>query len=117
MTIEKIPYPFSVCKVTDYSKVDFTDDFVFIGKTDEEHSLVCRTEKVPDNTLVQEDGWRGLRIGGVLDFSLIGILAKITSLLAANKISVFAVSTYNTDYIFVKNENYLKAIALLNTIQ
>ena len=50
---------------------------------------------------------------GILDFSLIGILSKIASLLAENSISIFAISTYNTDYVFIKEENYQKALDIL----
>ncbi|MBO6115435.1 MAG: ACT domain-containing protein, partial [Lachnospiraceae bacterium] len=58
-------------------------------------------------------GWRGFRIQGVLDFSLIGILSGISTILADNKIGIFAVSTYNTDYILVKEENFIKALEVL----
>jgi hypothetical protein len=88
-------------------------DFYFIGKTDEELSLVCRTEDAPEKTIQREDGWRGFRIQGVLDFSLIGILSKISGILAENKIGIFAVSTYNTDYILVKEDNYERALNVL----
>ena len=87
--------------------------FCFTAKTDEEISLVCKTEDVPEKTLVRDDGWKGFRIEGILDFSLIGILSKISSILAENRIGIFAVSTYNTDYIFVKEENFSKAINAL----
>ncbi len=50
------------------------------------------------------DGWKAFRIQGVLDFSLIGILAKIATVLADNGISIFAVSTYNTDYVLIKKK-------------
>lgn len=113
MEIKKIDYNFSVCKVNDFSLVDLTDEFCFIGKTDEENSLVCITEKAPENCLERDDHWKGFRIQGVLDFSLIGILSKISALLAANNIGIFAVSTYNTDYIFTKAENYEKALDVL----
>ena len=82
-------------------------------KTDEEKSLVCLTEDVPDNTIEREDGWKAFRIEGILDFSLIGILSQISALLAENEIGIFAISTYNTDYILVKEKNYLKAKELL----
>ena len=75
--------------------------------------MVCRTEDTPDNTTHRDDGWKGFRIEGVLDFSLIGILSKISSVLADNSIGIFAVSTYNTDYILVKNENFDKALSVL----
>ena len=61
------------------------------------------------------DGWKAFRIQGVLDFSLIGILAKIATVLADNGISIFAVSTYNTDYVLIKKENYQKALEVLQT--
>ena len=87
--------------------------FYFIAKTDEEISLVCRTEDTPPDTLAREDGWKGFRIQGILDFSLIGILSKLSGILAANQIGIFAVSTYNTDYILVKEENYERALNAL----
>lgn len=113
MIIKKIPYSFSVCKVEDYAKVRLDEEYCFIGKTDEENSLVCIAEHVPDNTIERDDGWKAFRIEGVLDFSLIGILSKISGLLAEEKIGIFAISTYNTDYILTKEENYLKAIDTL----
>lgn len=113
MEIKKIDYDFSVCKVKDYSQVDFDMEFCFTGKTDEEKSLVCITDYVPDNAIECDDGWKAFRIQGILDFSLIGILSKISALLANHKIGIFAVSTYNTDYILVKKENYVRALEVL----
>ena len=114
MKIKVLSEDFSVCKVADYSQTDLNRDFVFTGKTDEELSLVCPTEIVPQNTTERDDGWRGMRIEDTLDFSLIGILAKISAILADNKIGIFVVSTYNTDYILTKAENFEKAISLLS---
>lgn len=114
MKIKKIDHSFSVCKLKDFSLVDFSSEFCFIGKTDQENSLVCITEHVPANATARDDGWKAFRIEGVLDFSLIGILSKISALLAENKIGIFAVSTYNTDYILTKESNYLKAIEVLS---
>ena len=113
MKLQKIPYELSVCKVADVSSVDLSGDFYFVGKTDEEISLVCKTSCVPSDTTARDDGWKGFRIVGVLDFSLIGILSKISSILAENKIGIFAVSTYNTDYILVKEENFERALEVL----
>lgn len=113
MEIKMIDYEFSVCKVEDYSLVDLSTDFCFTGKTDEEKSLVCPTNKVPSNITVRDDGWKAFRIQGVLDFSLIGILSKISGILAENKIGIFVISTFNTDYILTKKENYQKAIEVL----
>ena len=113
MEIKKIDKEFSVCQVEDYSPVDMEAEYCFIGKTDGEKSLVCAADSVPPNTIRRDDGWKAFRIQGVLDFSLIGILAKIAALLADNGISIFAVSTYNTDYIFVKKERYQAALEIL----
>ena len=113
MELKIIPYDLTVCKVADASSLDLTKDFYFIGKTDEELSLVIPTEETPAETTERDDGWRAFRIQGVLDFSLIGILSKISGLLADAKIGIFAVSTYNTDYVLVKRENYEKALAVL----
>ena len=113
MQLKKLEYDLSVCKVTAETDIDLSKEFYFIGKTDEEISLVCRNKDTPANTVERDDGWKGFRIEGVLDFSLIGILSKISGILADNKIGIFAVSTYNTDYIFVKEENFDKAINAL----
>lgn len=113
MQLKVINNEFSVCKVKDYSETNLNQEYVFTGSTDEERSLVCPVSLVPQNTIEREDGWRAFRIEGVLDFSLIGILSKISSLLAANKIGIFAISTFNTDYILTKKENFDKAIDVL----
>ena len=116
MELKRLEYDLTVCKVSSESDLDLTKDFYFIGKTDEEISLVCRIEDTPQNTIEREDGWKGFRIQGVLDFSLIGILSKISGILAENGIGIFAVSTFNTDYILVKQENFDKALdALANS--
>ena len=73
----------------------------------------CETNDVPENTIEREDGWRGFRIQGILDFSLIGILSKLSGILADNKIGIFAVSTFNTDYILVKDADFEKSLAVL----
>lgn len=113
MELKIIPHSFTVCKVERLEPADLEGEFCFVGKTDEELSLVCLTERTPNDTLQREDGWRAFRIQGVLDFSLIGILAPIAELLAQNRIGIFAVSTYNTDYVLVKQENFEKAIQAL----
>ena len=114
MELKKIDHKLTVCKVADVSDIDMSADFYFVGKTDEELSLVCRTEDTPAKTTARDDRWRGFRIQGMLDFSLIGILSKLAGILAENKIGIFAVSTYNTDYILVKEENFEKALDILS---
>lgn len=109
LTLRILPEQLSVCQVPDYSQVDWEALPVMIGRTDEENSLVCPTDHLPANTSVREDGWRAMKIEGVLDFSLIGILAGIAGILAEEKIGIFVVSTFNTDYILVKQEHLAHA--------
>jgi len=113
MIIKPLDYELSVCKVADVSQFDLSQDFFFIGRTNEELSLVCETSRVPPCTAARDDGWKAFRIQGVLDFSLIGILAKISALLAENGVGIFAVSTYNTDYILVKEPQFETALSVL----
>lgn len=113
MKIKTIDHDFSVCKVEDYSKTVFDSEFCFIGKTDNEKSLVCLTADVPDNVIERNDGWKAFRIEGTLDFSLVGILSKISGILADNGIGIFALSTYDTDYILTKAENFDRAVHAL----
>ena len=110
MTIQSFPYELSVCKITKLDPELLDDELCFVGKTDDELSLVCLSEHAPENCAAREDGWKVFRVQGVLDFSLTGILAGIAKLLAEAGIAIFAVSTYNTDYILVKAENYQKAL-------
>ena len=113
MVLKKLPYKLTVCKVVDIKEIDLNTEFYFIGRTDEELSLVCKTEDTPAATTERDDGWCGFRIEGVLDFSLIGILSKLSGILAENSIGIFAVSTFNTDYILVKGENFERAMTVL----
>jgi len=114
MELEKLPYAFTVCKAADIKDVELGAEFCFVGKTDEELSLVCKTADVPENVTEREDGWRGFRIVGTLDFSLVGVLSKISAVLAGAGIGIFAVSTFNTDYIFVKEDDLAPALDALS---
>lgn len=113
MKIKIIEENFCICKVKDITKINFDSKYVFVGKTDEEISVVCEEKNIPENTTSIEKDWKMLKIEGVLDFSLIGILSKISTILANEKIGIFVVSTYNTDYILVKKENLEKAVEAL----
>jgi len=86
--------------------------FWSMTRTEEELSLVCPETNVPQE-VKRETGWRALKVEGPLDFSLTGILASLTAPLATGKISVFAVSTYDTDYLLVKDEQLEKAVQAL----
>lgn len=113
MKIKVLSPQFSICKVKDFSQVNWEDEYCFIGKTDEENSLVCSTGNIPVNCITREDGWRAFRIEGELDFSLVGILSKISTILANHQIGIFVISTFNTDYILTKQENFEKALQVL----
>jgi len=113
LELKVIDCRFSVCKINNIKDVDFSDEYVFFSKTDEEFSLVCRSELVPKDCIAVEEGWKGFRVQGELDFSLIGILSKLSSILAERGISIFAISTFNTDYILVKEEKFAEAIDAL----
>lgn len=83
-----------------------------ITKTNDEISIVCPQDVVPTEVKREKD-WCCLKVDDVLDFSLVGILASLTLPLAQEGISIFALSTYNTDYLFIKDKDINKAIAVL----
>lgn len=111
MTLQEIPGTFSVCQVRTLPTP--LPWWSFAAATDEELSLVCRTADAPADAVRRDDGWRAFRVEGVLDFSLIGILARLSAVLAEAGIGLFAVSTYNTDYILTKADQYEAALAAL----
>lgn len=113
MTIKVLDGPFSVCQIADLSGIHEICTPFFLSKTDDEISLVCPTDDAPSFTLAREDHWRTLRVEGVLDFSLVGILAQIATALAEAGISIFAVSTYQTDYLLIKADRLDAAVAVL----
>ncbi|NQT25701.1 ACT domain-containing protein [candidate division KSB1 bacterium] len=80
----------------------FESNFFSISKTDDDFSIVC-----PSSIQLQSDktnsGWSCIKVIGPLDFSLTGVLAKISTILADSDISIFAISTYDTDYILIKS--------------
>lgn len=105
---------FAVCKLKNRNDAVMQGKFISLTVTDDEISLVCPEENVPEECLAVEHGWRCIKISGPLDFSLIGILADVSSALAKKQISIFAVSTYNTDYILVKTDRIKDAVKALN---
>ncbi len=113
MKLKVIEQEFVICKVETLDEINVHDEYCFISKTDEEISLVCTTRYTPTRLLDIQKGYRGFRIEGTLDFNLIGIIAKITALLSLNEISVFTISTFNTDYFFVKNAKLGKTLDIL----
>lgn len=102
MELQLLSDAFSVAKLDSAEEVDFRHAFTFVSQTDDELSLVCPTHRVPKKAIAREDGWRGLKIMGMLNFSMLGVIARIADILCREGISIFVVSTYNTDYLFFK---------------
>src|SRR5579872_122767 len=117
ITLKKLALELSICKLILGSAIPgwiWESPFYAITKTAEELSLVCEQDKViPDPAMKQENGWKCLQVVGLLDFSLTGILSSIAQPLAENKISIFAISTYDTDYILIKKEHFEEAQTVL----
>lgn len=114
MVLERLPYSLTVCKVSHVGDINLDAGFFFVGRTDSEISLVCTTEHVPADTVERVDGWKAFRVRGTLDFSLVGILSELSGILAANGIGLFAVSTYDTDYILVREVDFDRASGVLS---
>ena len=90
-----------------------TGQFISITHTADELSIVCSQAFVPGDVRC-ERGWRCLRVAGTMDFSMVGIVASLVTPLAEAEISVFVVSTFDTDYLLVKDNDLAKAMAVLN---
>jgi uncharacterized protein len=86
-------------------------DFFSITKTNDEVSILSNC-RLSFPGVLSEHGWKGFKVAGILDFSLIGIINDITFPMKENSISVFVISTFNTDYLFVKEVNFERAIDL-----
>ena len=90
----------------------YRGEFFSITNTAEEISIVCLAKVIPEN-VDKDAGWKILKIEGILSFGLVGILAQFSAVLAAAEVSIFAISTYNTDYVLVKNEDFDAAVVAL----
>ena len=116
LTIKLLEEKFGVCRLNKgelFPEWARNGPFYSITQTADELSIVCFQENIPSYIKCEKD-WRILKIEGVLDFSLIGILSSICTILAKNQISIFAISTYDTDYILVKDKDIEKAIKALS---
>jgi len=113
MELQKLNCEFTVCKINHIGIVDFSREYVFLSKTSDEISLVCESDYTPSDTISAEPGWKALKISGELDFGMVGVISRISSILADAKISIFVISTYNTDYILLKSEVFDGAVAVL----
>ena len=115
LTLELLPDVYSICRLGPQADIPswvLTGDFLSITRTKNELSLVCSQERVPHGVECDK-GWRCIMVRGPLDFSLVGILASLTSSLAEADVSIFAISTYETDYLLVKGENLRRAVLKL----
>jgi len=122
LTMKLLTEKYSVCRLDKNNLIPSwatNGQFFSITKTEDELSIVCSQENLPHNMQYEliniqcEKDWRILKVEGPLDFSLVGILSSISSLMAKEKISIFALSTYDTDYILVKDNDIDVAINAL----
>jgi hypothetical protein len=106
---------FAVCKLPPDSAIPgwaTAGDMFSVTRTAEELSVVCRQEMMPAGTQA-EIGWRCLRVAGTMPFTLVGVLASLAGLVAAAGVGVFVVSTFDTDYLFVKEAEFPASVAAL----
>jgi hypothetical protein len=110
-----LPDPYAVCRLPPDAETPSWAGgaFVSITRTAQELSVVCRADAVPAGVR-HEGGWRGLRVAGTLDFALVGVLASLLGPLAAAGVSVFVVSTFDTDYVLVRGQQLPEALAALS---
>ena len=115
LTMKLLKEKYGVCRLEKNELIPEwaqNSDFFSITKTSDELSIVCVEDDIPNHIKCEKD-WKILKIEGPLDFSLIGILSSISTILAKSGISIFAISTYDTDYILVKNKDIDNAIQSL----
>ncbi len=116
-TLDLLQDELAVCRLPVDAAVPnwaWSGELTSITSTDEELSLVCAADPVPDD-VTHTAGWRALKVRGPLDFSLVGILAGISGTLADAGVSIFAISTYDTDYILVRGAEIEAAVTTLRT--
>jgi len=114
LTLSVLPDTFAVCRLDAGAPVpDWARDFFSITRTRDELSIVCPQRDVPPGIRCERD-LRSLRVEGKLDFSLTGILASLAAPLADAGISIFALSTYDTDYLLVKEKHLPRAVQVLS---
>jgi hypothetical protein len=117
LSLSVLPDRLAVCRLDKNAAIPrwATDDTFFsISRTEDELSIVCSENRVPNN-IKSEKNWRALKVIGPLDFSLTGILASFANALAEAKISIFAISTFDTDYILLDNKNLERAVKVLSS--
>jgi uncharacterized protein len=114
LTLRVMPWTLSVCKLEAPGLPIWATGSAFLNYavTGDEVSLVCESALVPEG-LTTETGFVALKVDGVLDFSLVGIAAKLTAVMARCKISVLVLSTFDTDYVLLRRERLEEAVAAL----
>ena len=122
LNMKLLPGVYSVIQVKDISNINFEkfgESFFNLCITDDEVSVLLNEEysELIDKKINEEKGFKCLKIEGVLNFGEIGIIAKISRILAKEEISIFVVSTYNTDYVLVKENKIAHAIHVLKENQ
>ncbi len=121
LSLEWVQGRFAVCRfgadesVPDRALASGSSGLLSVTRTDRELSIVAGEDRVPASTRA-ERGWVALRVGGTLDFGLVGVLSMLTGALAAAGVSVFAVSTYDTDILLVKATDSERALEALGTV-
>lgn len=112
--LETISGSYVVCRLPAEAEIPSwaTGQLVSITRTADELSIVCSSESAP-NDVRRESGWRALRVVGPLHFAMVGVIAGLTAALAAASISVFVISSFDTDYLLVKEERLESAIKSL----
>jgi hypothetical protein len=119
LTLSVLPEKLGICHFDENSPIPSWategSSYFTITKTKDELSVVCPQEKIPGGVLAEKD-WRAFKVEGPLGFTLTGIVSVLSSPLAQAEISIFYISTYETDYILVKEENLEKAKKVLRNI-
>jgi hypothetical protein len=116
MKLEMLSTVFSICRLPPTSPIPewaMAGPFFSISRTAEELSIVCAQVDIPLNIKLEKD-WRCLKVMGPLDFNLTGILASLAMPLAQAGISIFAISTFDTHYLLVKEDRSKDAMEVLS---
>ncbi len=119
LTLEWLTGRFAVCRFDPSASIPTWaltgSDLISITRTQAELSIVAAEALVPAE-VTAERGWVAMRVVGKLDFAIVGVLAKLTGALAEAGISCFAISTNDTDYILVKQQDAVRAAEALGTV-
>jgi hypothetical protein len=117
MTLILDPQEYIICRLSPDTQAANIwlplEGFWSLTRTEEETSLVMQAGNLLPNDAVVESGWRLLRVAGKLDFGLVGVLARLTAVLAEAGVSIFALSTYDTDYLLFKEQQRELALQAL----